>query len=158
MKYNLDPEMEQLKEKLNQLEAAHSAMAHDVAAFMGKASRALDVMDEVLTEEIDGYAEKFQKHSLVLVVRGVVRNRMALHARGDLEGYAKLGEHLDTIKAAAKEDGLQSLYNKVVRKLEQEAEANKHAEMAAKKTHKEITDLPDMKVVSIVPPGKAEKL
>lgn len=136
---------EPLVEKVKRLSKAHNIFVANVQNFMGSIKLVVDTVVRVLEDEIDDFDKKFNKANLAVRIEATVHAKLKAHAVGDLEMYARFGKNLDALKAEAKKEGLQSFYNKVMRKLNKIIEENKFGEPKADFSHEELQDMPDMK-------------
>ncbi len=140
----------QQPDKLEQLATAHNNLAQKVAQSIGQITMAMDALEMVLTKEITDYAMKFRKEMFVVKLTTCMESRLMAHAMGDLVMYQRLGTALDQLKQEAKMNGLQSLYNKTIRRMERAAEANKSGEPRADFTAEELKNMDELKVAKVV--------
>lgn len=128
---------EPVVEKLKRLMIGHNQLATQVTDFRAKHTLLLDTLMALFEDEIDDFKNKYQRKNMSIRIGNVVRARDIAHHRSDLATYEQCCGLLADIKKEAKEDKMQSLYNKSLRRAEREAK-----EIIAEKIV-EVPDKPD---------------
>lgn len=140
----MQPDTESLVDKVRRLMDSHNTLVTQVQYNAGRINLILDAIGLVLEDEIDDFKTKLIKKTFILRVEATLKARLSANAIGDLTAFAKFGKNLETLKAESKEMGWQSLYNKTIRRMEKSVEANKHGEIKADISFKDLINMPDM--------------
>lgn len=148
---------EPLGSKLERLTNHHNALATMFQNYVASSQQVINTMLDVLENNVEDFQKKFARSNMKIRIEETIKARFAAHSMGDLTAYQKIGERLDALKKEAKENGMQSLYNKTVRKINKLIEASKHAEKKADVTVEELKNMPEMKIVNMSEPPTEEK-
>ncbi len=144
---NMPRDNESLKSKMMRMSNAHNTFVAETRENNAQLQIMLNNLMYVLEKEVEDFEEKYKRADFVTHLESTIQGRLNAHLTGDLNGYKTFGEQLAIIRKKAKEEGLQSLYNKVTRRQRRKMEEADFGTESPAVDPKKITHTPAIQLV-----------
>lgn len=113
---NMSRDNESLEAKMLRMSHSYNNLVLETKQNTSQFNRLINNLMYVLEHEIEDFEEKYKRADFTTSIESVIQSRLNAHLSGDLAMYKNFGEQLAMLRKRAKDEDMQSLYNKVTRR------------------------------------------